>query len=60
MDNPDNIVLLKECGQLPRLNQGEIKKYERSITNSGTESLNTSQLTKVQDQMASLVNSIKI
>ena len=47
---------------LPRLNQEEIENVNRTITSNEIETVikkKTSQHTKVQDQMASQVNSIK-
>ena len=53
-----------EMHYFPRLNQEEVKYMNRPVTNKLIESLfkkkqNTSQQTKVQDQMVSQLNSIK-
>lgn len=52
-----------EMHYFPRLNQEEVKYMNRPVTNKLIESLfkkkqNTSQQTKVQDQMVSQLNSI--
>ena len=45
---------------LPRLNQKEIENLNRSVTSSEIESvIKNSQQTKVRNQKASLMNSIK-
>ena len=58
MDNVEEMDTFLERYNLPRLNQEEIENMNRTITSTEIESVN-SQQTKVQDQMASQVNSTK-
>ena len=56
MEEMDKFV---ESYNLPRLNQEEIENMNRPITSNEIETLIKNLPTKVQDQMASQVNSIK-
>ena len=60
MDNLDEMDKFLERYNLPRLNQEEIENMNRPVTSTETETgSKNSQQTKVQDLMASQVNSIK-
>ena len=59
MDNLEEMDKFLEMYNLPRLNQEEIENMNRPITSNEIESVINSQKTKVQDQMASQVNSTK-
>ena len=60
MDNLEEMDKFLEKYNLPRLNQEEIENMNRPITSNKTETVTKIfQQTKVQDQMASQVNSIK-
>ena len=60
MDNLEEIDKFLEKYNLPRLNQKEIENLNRSVTSSEIESvIKNSQQTKVRNQKASLMNSIK-
>ena len=59
MDNLEEMDKFLERYKLPRLNQEEIENMNRPITMNEIETVIKSLLTKVQDQMASQVNSIK-
>ena len=60
MYNLEEMDKFLETYNLPRLNQEEIENMNRPITSTEIESgLKNSPKTKVQDQMASQVNSIK-
>ena len=59
MDNLKEMDKFLEMYNLPRLNQEEIENMNRPITSNEIESVINSQKTKVQDQMASQVNSTK-
>ena len=60
MDNLEEMDKFLERYNLPRLNQEEIENMNRPITSNEIETgLKIFQQTKVQDQMASQVNSIK-
>ena len=60
MDNLEEMDTFLERYSLPRLNQEEIETMNRQITSNEIETvLKIFQQTKVQDQMASQVNSIK-
>ena len=58
-DNLEEMNKFLERYNLPRLNQEEIENMNRPITMNEIETVIKSLLTKVQDQMASQVNSIK-
>ena len=60
MDNLEEMSEFLETHNLPRLNHEEIENLNRPITSKKTESVilkQTPNKRKVQDQMASLVNS---
>ena len=60
MDNLEEMDKFLERYKLPRLNQEEIKNMNRPITSNEIETVIKNLTTnKVQDQMASQVNSIK-
>ena len=60
MDNLEEMDKLWERYNFPRLNQEEIDNMNRPITSNEIETvIKNFQHTKVQDQMASQVNSIK-
>ena len=60
MDNLEEMDKFSERYNLPRLNQEETEKMNISITCNEIETvIKIFQQTKVQDQMASQVNSIK-
>ena len=60
MDNEEEIDKFLERYTIPRLNQEEIQNMNRQITSTEIETLiEKLQQTKVQDQMALQVNSIK-
>ena len=60
MDNLEEMEKFLERYKLPRLNQEEIENMNRPIRSNDIETMNKIfQQTKVQDQMASQVNSIK-
>ena len=59
MDNLEEMDKFLEKHNLPRLNQEELGNINRPITMNEIETVIKSLLTKVQDQMASQVNSIK-
>ena len=60
MDNLEEMDKLLERYNLPRLNQEQIENMNSPITSNEIEIvIKTFQQTKVQDQMASQVNSIK-
>ena len=61
MDNLEEMDKFLEHCNLTRRNQEEIKNMNRPITSNETETVinETFQQTKVQDQMASQVSSIK-
>ena len=60
MDNLEEMDKILERHNLPRLNQEEMKNMNRPITSNEIETvIKIFQQTKVQDQMASQVNSIK-
>ena len=60
MDNLEAMDKFLERCNLPRLNQEEIENKNRPITSTEIETvIKYSKQTKVQDQMASQVNSIK-
>ena len=60
MDNLEEMDKFLEWYNLPRLNQEEIENMNRPITSNEIETVIKNLLqTKVQDQMASQVNSIK-
>ena len=60
MDNLEEMDKFLERYSLPRLNQEEIENMNREITSTEFETvIKNLPTTKVQDQMASLVNSIK-
>ena len=60
MDNLDEMDKFLERYNLPRLNQEEIENMNRPVTSTETETgSKNSKQTKVQDLMASQVNSIK-
>ena len=61
MDNLEEMDKFLERYTLPRVNQGEIENMNRPITSIEIETVikKNFQQTKVQDQMASQVNSIK-
>ena len=60
MDNLEEMDKFLERCNLPRLNQEEIENMNRIIPSTEIETvIKNSHQTKVQDQMASQVNSIK-
>ena len=61
MDNVEEMDKFLEKYNLPRLNQEEIENMNRPTTSNETQSVikKKFQQTKVQDQVASQVNSIK-
>ena len=60
MDNLEEMDKFLEKYNLPRLNQEELENINRPITSNEIETvIKIFQQTKVQDQMASQVNSIK-
>ena len=60
MENLEEMDKFLERYNLPRLNQDEIEKMNGPITRNEIETvMKNFQQTKVQDQMASQVNSIK-
>ena len=59
MDNLEEMDKSLEMYNLPRLNQEEIENMNRPSTSSETETVIKNLPTKVQEQMASQVNSIK-
>ena len=59
MDNLEEMDKLLERYNLPRLNQEEIENMNRPITSNEIETVIKNLPTKVQEQMASQVNSIK-
>ena len=60
MENLEEMDKFLEKYNLPRLNQDEIEKQNRTITGTEIETvIKNFQQTKIQDQMASQVNSIK-
>ena len=60
MDNLEEMDEFLEMYNLPRLNQEEIEYMNRPITSNEIETvIKNFQQTKVQDQMASQVHSIK-
>ena len=60
MENLEEMDKFLEKYNLPRLNQDEIEKMNGPITRTEIETvIKNFQQTKVQDQMASQVNSIK-
>ena len=59
MDNLEEMDKFLERYNLPRLNQEEIENMNRPITSNEVETVIKNIPTKVQDQMASQVNSIK-
>ena len=60
MDSLEEMDKFLERYNLPRLNQEEIENMNRSMTSNEIETvIKNLQQTKVQDQMASQVNSIK-
>ena len=59
MDNLEEMDKLLERYNLPRLNQEETENMNRPITRNETETVIKNFPTKVHNQMASQVNSIK-
>ena len=61
MDNLEEMDKFLERYKLPRLNQEEIENMNRPITSTEIKTVikKNSQQTKIQDPMASQVNSIK-
>ena len=60
MDNHEEVDKFLERYNFPRLNQEELENINRPITSNEIETvIKIFQQTKVQDQMASQVNSIK-
>ena len=59
MDNLEEMDKFLERYNLPRLNQEETENMNRPITSNEIETVIKNLPTKVQDQMASQVNSIK-
>ena len=59
MDQLEEMDKLLETYNLPRLNQEEMDNMNRSIISNEIETVIKNLPTKVQDQMASQVNSIK-
>ena len=59
MDQLEETDKLLETYNLPRLNQEEMDNMNRSIISNEIETVIKNLPTKVQDQMASQVNSIK-
>ena len=60
MDNLDEMDKFLEKYNLPRMNEEEIENMNRPITSNEIETvIKNLQQTKVQDQIASQVNSIK-
>ena len=59
MDNLEEMDKFLERYKLPRLNQEETENMNRPITSNEIETVIKYLQTKVQDQMASQVNSIK-
>ena len=60
MENLEEMDKFFEKYDLPRLNQDEIEKINGPITRTEIETVIKKLPTKVQDQMASQANSIKI